>query len=173
MKRRCYSPSNKGYKDYGGRGIGICDRWRNSLAAFHADMGDMPDGLTIDRIDNDRDYEPGNCRWSTYGEQARNTRRNRMYTCYGKTQCLTAWCLEYSMGFCCMRSRLERMTIKEALEIPKHAYKTSVIYEMDGRRQTLGSWCKELGVVRQACAWTRINKLGWTFERAVTTPVRH
>lgn len=76
--QRCTNPNNPGWENYGGRGIAVCDRWRDSFAWFEQDMADgYADGLTIDRIDPDGDYEPGNCRWATVQEQARNKSEKR------------------------------------------------------------------------------------------------
>jgi hypothetical protein len=77
MRQRCLNPKNPAYKNYGGRGITICERWA-SFANFLEDMGERSEGLSIERIDNNGNYEPGNCRWDTYKQQARNQRRNKL-----------------------------------------------------------------------------------------------
>lgn len=77
MISRCHTPTHKRYADYGGRGIAVCERWRNDFWAFVADMGERPPGLTLDREDNDRGYGPDNCRWATYLEQRHNRRPER------------------------------------------------------------------------------------------------
>lgn len=76
--QRCLDQKNRKYALYGGRGIGVCDRWRHSFEAFLADMGERPAGMSIDRIDNDRGYEPGNCRWATAREQVANRRCTKL-----------------------------------------------------------------------------------------------
>lgn len=75
MIRRCYDPAHDSYPNYGARGIAVCPEWRESFDAYYAVVGDAPfDGATVDRIDNDGDYEPGNVQWSTWVEQNRNQR---------------------------------------------------------------------------------------------------
>lgn len=91
MKNRCSNTRDSHFHRYGGRGIAVCDRWENDFAAFYADMGPRPRGLTIERINNDGNYEPGNCRWATNKEQAHNKANNRRLTAFGKTQILIEW----------------------------------------------------------------------------------
>lgn len=90
--RRCTSPTDHAFRHYGGRGITVCERWRRDYLAFLADVGRRPtDAAELDRIDNDRGYEPGNVRWTDRRTQTRNTRANRRLTINGETLCVAEW----------------------------------------------------------------------------------
>ncbi len=89
MIKRCHDPETRHYKNYGGRGIRVCDRWRESFEAFFADMGPRPPGTSIDRINNESGYEPGNCRWATAIEQARNKRTSVKTEFRGMVLCVS------------------------------------------------------------------------------------
>ena len=99
---------NRGrFKDYGGRGISVCARWL-SFENFFADMGEQPQDKTIDRINNDGDYEPGNCRWATIKEQANNTRRSHPLTYRGETKPPKEWARIAGINYFTLMSRLSR-----------------------------------------------------------------
>ncbi len=84
MRARCRRPTDPEWLNYGGRGICVCQRWTESFEAFFEDMGERPPGRTLDRIDRDGDYEPGNCRWATLEEQNNNKRSNRIVKFMGQ-----------------------------------------------------------------------------------------
>ncbi len=105
MVSRCTNPNSKSWARYGGRGIRVCDRWR-TFDHFHEDMGTAPEGLSIDRIDNAKGYEPGNCRWANAFEQAVNKRSTRLITALGKTLALSQWGRETGLGSSVIRDRL-------------------------------------------------------------------
>lgn len=91
IKNRCLNPNEPAYKNYGGRGIKICDRWKDSFENFFTDMGQKPKGMWIERLDNEGDYEPTNCKWATPKEQCNNKRTNVYLTFRGKTQTVSQW----------------------------------------------------------------------------------
>lgn len=92
MRERCNNPAASCYKNYGGRGISVCERWMNSYPMFFQDMGYAPSPKhTLDRINNDGNYEPSNCRWSNRYEQMRNTRRNHFVEFNGENKTLAEW----------------------------------------------------------------------------------
>lgn len=108
MIQRCTNPNTKTYHRYGGRGITVCERWL-SFENFLADMGTRPaPGHSIERIDNDGNYEPGNCRWATRSDQMKHTSRTRLITAFGKTQTFSDWCKELSISKGTLHKRLAK-----------------------------------------------------------------
>lgn len=107
MKKRCENPKSKYYKDYGGRGIVICERWQ-TFANFLADMGQRPSAShSIDRYpDVNGNYEPGNCRWATDLEQNNNRRTTPMVEYQGRTQSISNWARELGVGYWSLRNRI-------------------------------------------------------------------
>lgn len=105
MKVRCLNPKDKDFHRYGARGIRVCERWMD-FENFISDMGRCPDGMQLDRINNDGNYEPGNCRWTDRSTQARNRRSSRMVTANGRTQTIAAWVDETGIPKTTLRCRL-------------------------------------------------------------------
>ena len=106
MKERCYTIDNINYKNYGGRGIKVCDRWLNSFENFIEDMGERPEGTSIDRIDNNGNYEPSNCKWSTQKEQMRNFRKNVYVTYKRKKVLLIELCEKHNISYSRVYNRI-------------------------------------------------------------------
>lgn len=108
MKNRCYLTTHDSYKNYGGRGITVCDRWRSSFEAFFEDMGVKPGpGYSLDRIDPNKPYEPGNCRWATSKQQMNNRRANKMIAFDGKTLTLQEWAERTGINRSTISSRIK------------------------------------------------------------------
>lgn len=105
MHARCKFPSATGYANYGGRGIAVCSRWA-VFEAFLEDMGRRPVGFSLDRIDNDADYSPANCRWVHPAEQRRNQRDLLYLEHNGKRQCAAVWAREMGIPYPTLRARV-------------------------------------------------------------------
>jgi hypothetical protein len=159
MRQRCENPNAVGYKNYGARGIKVCDRWQD-FTLFVSDMGMRPsDNHSIDRYpDKNGNYEPGNCRWASAKEQQRNLRSNRIIEYNGKKLSVCEWSEETGLSYWLINRRLilgwapERI-FNEAIR-DKERY-----FEHDGKRLTLKQWSETLGV-GTATLNTRIYK-GW------------
>jgi len=114
--QRCCNPECKDYPRYGGRGITVCERWKGSLDAFIEDMGVKPEGMTIDRIDNSGNYEPGNCRWTDAKEQANNRRSNVTLEFNGETMTVSEWARKVGLKVVTLEQRLRRgWSVEKAL----------------------------------------------------------
>ena len=125
MKDRCLNKNGKRYADWGGRGITVASEWVNDFQAFLAHIGRRPSPrYSIDRIDNNVGYMPGNVRWALRLQQMRNTRRSRIVTVNGKTQCISAWCEELGIEPDAVWSRIKKGWSEErALLTPRCAPK--------------------------------------------------
>ena len=110
MKKRCYDPHDARYDRYGGRGITVCEEWKDDFLAFHdwALNNGYGDGLTIDRINNDQGYSPDNCRWASQQEQSRNRGSNIKITIGNATKTLTEWCEIFELDYKTIVARYHR-----------------------------------------------------------------
>ncbi len=139
MIQRCVNPASPAYSNYGARGITVCDRWRK-FRNFLADMGCRPSSgkYTVERVNNDGNYEPTNCRWATYTEQGRNKRSNRILTIDGKTLCLTEWATVSGVNPCTIHARLRKQwPARDAVFTPPIPRST---------RRWNADWRKEIGL---------------------------
>jgi len=118
MRMRCSNRNRPDFSQYGGRGITVCDRWKNSFANFLNDMGERPEGMSLDRIDNELGYSPENCRWATKDQQMQNTRATRLIEFGGLRMGMTAWARRLGINKESLRIRLQRWPIEKALTAP-------------------------------------------------------
>lgn len=143
--QRCTNPKSPSWKNYGGRGITICDRWRNSYANFFADMGPRPAGMSIERKDRDGHYEPNNCHWASAAEQSRNTRRNKRITFQGETLCLKDWAARLDVRYNTLVLRLLRgWSVERMMTTPflKEGFRLSEIEHGTAREYRHGCRCE-------------------------------
>jgi hypothetical protein len=121
LRARCNNPNNGSYSRYGGRGIKVCERWERSFEDFYADMGPRPSSAhSIDRIDNDKGYEPGNCRWATPRVQNSNTRRNVILEHNGESLTLAEWAVRTGINIGRLSWRIKTgWTAAQALTTPQ------------------------------------------------------
>lgn len=126
MKSRCSHPSVNGYERYGGRGIKVCDEWKDDFLSFYewSQKNGYSDKLTIDRINVNGDYSPSNCRWISWKEQSRNTRTNHNISYQGKTRCLKEWSEILGINYGTLKNRIRHgWSIQRAFEEPVHQEK--------------------------------------------------
>jgi hypothetical protein len=167
MKQRCEDPKYTAYDRYGGRGIYVCARWSKSFLSFLEDMGERPDGTSLDRIDNDGPYEPGNCRWATHMEQQRNRRNNRVVMLDGQRTFAAQVAKDNGIESGKFRGRLHAgWTVEESVGMKKHPSGRNVT--VHGETMNLSQWADKTGISRQAID-LRIRG-GWPIEDAVSLP---
>lgn len=106
MKQRCFNPNSKDYASYGGRGVTVCPDWVHDFPRFLSDMGERPEGCSLDRIDTNGNYEPSNCQWSDPKSQQRNTRVSKSLTVDGVTKPLIEWASEIGIRYSTLLQRI-------------------------------------------------------------------
>lgn len=184
MKQRCYNHRHKSYPDYGGRGIRVCDEWRDDFQKFHdwCIINGYKKGYDLDRRDNDGNYEPDNCRFVTREVSSRNTRRNKMITAFGETKCLFDWGKDarcaisvwglirrYNSG---LWTDMEKMITTAAIEPDARArkMKNNVNLTAFGETKCFTDWLKDPRcLVKIDSLRDRLAK-GWDAEKAISTP---
>lgn len=132
MIGRCYRPATNGYSNYGGRGITVCDEWKDDFMSFYdwSILNGWKEGLTIDRIDVNGNYEPSNCRWVTREVQAKNKRTNLYLTFDGRTQTVGDWAKEIGISSPAIRYRLKAgWSVEDALTVSKRSYSSKTFKE--------------------------------------------
>jgi hypothetical protein len=120
MLNRCYYKKSKSYKDYGKRGISVCNRWRDSFENFLEDMGEPPEAMTLERINNDIGYSKENCTWATRFDQIKNRRNSKKLTHDGKTMSVMDWAKQFGLKYRTLSARIFEYNwdIKTALTKP-------------------------------------------------------
>lgn len=159
------------YPDYGGRGIRVCDRWRNSFEAFFADMGPRPSPEhSVERSDNDGHYEPSNCYWATREQQGRNKRNNIRVTIDGVTRTLVEWAEHAGLSYDTLyqrhlSGRAGRQLLVAGPDLIRPKRQGSI--EFNGVVDTYDGWSKRTGIKPSTIAM-RISHYGWPVARALT-----
>ncbi len=166
MRQRCQNPKSISYPNYGARGIKVCVRWEQ-FENFILDMGMPPSQLhTLDRINNDGDYEPMNCKWATLKEQQRNTRFNRVLVYNNESKSASEWAEKLSIKVGTILNRLklgwsvEKTLTHELRELER-------VIEYNGLKLTVKEWSEKIGI-KKATLNSRIYK-GWGIEKSLTT----
>jgi len=169
MKNRCFNPNYHRYSDWGGRGITVCDRWLN-FENFLADMGTKPSPKhSLDRIDNNADYSPENCRWATKAEQDNNRRSNRLITIACVTLTIAQWAKKTGFNANVIHDRLkDGWSEFDAVMTPIDGKIRLIAIENETR--TIAQWAKKMSISEQVIN-SRL-KSGWSEYKAVMTPVK-
>lgn len=175
MKTRCYNKNQTSYENYGGRGISVCERWLDSFENFYEDMGEPPVGsYSIDRIDNNGNYSPENCKWSTTKQQARNKRNTVRYNIDGVEKSLREWCEDSGVKYQTAYMRITRQgwDAKEAIFTKASLYNNGAYrkYILNGESLSLTE-ISERCKISYATLWKRINHYGMTLQQAVSLSV--
>lgn len=165
MRLRCRDPKAANYDNYGGRGIKVCDRWNNSFKNFLTDMGERPSAAhTIDRIDSDKGYAPGNCRWATKAEQVNNRRNAVNLTFNGRTLNAKQWADELGLSVACIRKRIANGWSIDRVLSPVRVKKSKWRITYNGVTLSTIEWAKRCNI-SQSALFYRLTR--WPIEKAL------
>ncbi|MBR6613178.1 MAG: hypothetical protein IKK84_00235 [Clostridia bacterium] len=170
MKARCYNKNVERYKNYGGRGIKVCDEWRDDFMAFYqwAIKNGYQDSLTLDRKNVNGDYEPSNCRWVTKETQANNTTRNHYISYKGETKTIAEWARVKGIPYKALFKRInDGWEVEKALNTEYRPNSRKVAYK--GETKTIAEWARTKGIKYDTLK-QRINKYHWDIAKALETP---
>jgi len=120
MKQRCYNPKETNYKWYGARGIQVCAKWKNSFLSFLADMGEVPKNKQLDRINNNRNYSPKNCKWSSPIQNSNNKRNNKKFKIDGVWKTAPEWARVSGLPLTTVRARIRKGVRGKKIIHPPH-----------------------------------------------------
>lgn len=167
MKQRCYNTKNASYKDYGGKGIKVCEEWQDFIPFYNWSMKNgYNDTLTIDRIDNNKDYSPDNCRWATIEQQNNNKSDTILIQYNGKIQSVAKWSQELNIKYSTLMSRINKgIPLDEAFNTKSFKKIHYVTYQ--GETHTVKEWSKILGIKQCTLSW-RLFRAKWSIEKAFT-----
>ena len=167
MRRRCYCPKDPAFHNYGGRGIRVCEQWLDDFAQFLKDAGPKPSAdHTLDRINNDGNYEPGNVRWATEKTQSRNRRTNAKVTWRGESLPLSEWAERLGVKDDTLRRRLLRWPLEQAMTVPVgSAEPKGRMLTAHGKTMLISAWAREFGI-RPRLIYTRLER-GYTDHEAI------
>jgi hypothetical protein len=175
MLTRCYNEKIPQFKDYGGRGIRVCDRWLSGFEAFFEDMGERPDGMSLDRWpDVNGNYEPGNCRWATDEEQHANMRNSSYLEFQGQKKTVSQWAKITGFDRAAIEMRMKLgWSVHDALTVPpekgRNQYNGGELLTFQGKSQTTAQWAAEIGISYSTLK--RRFYMGWSIEKALTQPL--
>lgn len=166
MKGRCFNKNSRRYYTHGQRGITVCERWLESFENFIEDMGVKPEGYTIDRKDNDGNYELSNCRWATPKEQGNNRRTNVNLSFGGNTQTIQKWSEELGVSFSVLWKRLKTMPLEKVLssemygnQIISLEKKIEILTKLQSGKSSQNRLAKEYGLSQATISrWVAKNK---------------
>lgn len=152
LKNRCFNVNHQHYHRYGGRGITMFAEWAKDYATFARYVGPKPAGVTLDRIDNDRGYEPNNVRWATRKEQANNRSTNVFIERNGMTMTLAQWADHLGWEYGMIASRWKKGKRGDAL-FAEPEYERNKVVEFKGQFKTLRKWADDTGVPYETLVW--------------------